>query len=64
MRVCADDIAVGKPDPEGYLRGARALNQEPGHCLVVEDAPSGVEAAHRAGMACVAVTNTRSREEL
>ncbi|HSW79376.1 MAG TPA: HAD family phosphatase [Candidatus Saccharimonadales bacterium] len=62
--VTADDITKGKPNPEGYLKGAAAVNAKPEECLVIEDAPSGIMAAHNAGMKCVAVLNTYSRDEL
>lgn len=48
----------GKPDPAVFLEAAKRLNVEPARCVVVEDAIAGVEAAHRAGMRCTAVTNT------
>jgi sugar-phosphatase len=51
--VTADDIAEGKPHPEGYLHAAALLGVPPADCLVVEDAPSGVAAATAAGMRCV-----------
>lgn len=47
--VTVEDISRGKPDPEGYLLGARLLGVEPGRCLVVEDAPAGVAAGRAAG---------------
>jgi HAD superfamily hydrolase (TIGR01509 family) len=62
--VTADDIEHGKPDPEGYLKGAAALGVEPQQCVVIEDAPSGVAAAHAAGMECVVVLNTHTQTEL
>ncbi len=40
--ITADDITKGKPDPEPYLAGARALGRDPNRCLVFEDAPSGI----------------------
>ena len=48
----------GKPDPAVFLEAAKRLKVEPAHCVVVEDAIAGVEAAHRAAMRCTAVTNT------
>ena len=64
VMVFADDVARGKPDPEGYLTAARRLGADPAEALVVEDAPPGIEAAKAAGMATVAVTSTHAREEL
>jgi HAD superfamily hydrolase (TIGR01509 family) len=55
LLVTADDISAGKPDPEGFLLAARLLGVPPEHCLVVEDAPAGVEAGRRAGARVVGV---------
>jgi sugar-phosphatase len=56
--VTADDVAVGKPAPDPYLAGARAIGRAPGECLVVEDAPAGVESAKAAGCPVVGVLTT------
>ena len=48
--VTGDDITKSKPDPEIFLLGAERLGVQPESCLVIEDAPSGVEAALRGGM--------------
>lgn len=50
-----NNISRSKPDPEVFLKAAQMLDIEPARCLVVEDAVSGAEAAHRGGMkaACV-----------
>ncbi|MBW6440198.1 HAD family phosphatase [Actinoplanes hulinensis] len=48
--VCAGDYARPKPDPEGYLLGARLLGVDPADCLVFEDTDMGVAAAEAAGM--------------
>jgi beta-phosphoglucomutase len=53
--VSGDDVAVGKPDPEPYLRGAEALGVEPSECLVIEDAEAGVASALAAGAAVLAI---------
>jgi mannitol-1-/sugar-/sorbitol-6-phosphatase len=58
LLVPADEIRVGKPDPEGYLLAAAQLNVEPRDCVVIEDAPAGVEAARRAGMPVIALQTT------
>jgi mannitol-1-/sugar-/sorbitol-6-phosphatase len=60
LLVPADEIARGKPDPEGYLTAARKLGLAPEHCVVIEDAPAGIAAARNAGMQCVALTTTHS----
>ncbi len=56
--VSGEDVSKGKPDPDVFLKAAELLSVPPRQCVVVEDAVAGVEAAHRAGMACVAVANT------
>jgi sugar-phosphatase len=56
--VTADDVAHGKPHPEPYLRGAELLSVKPTECLVVEDAPAGIQSAHAGGMKAIAVTST------
>ncbi len=48
-------IVHTKPDPEIFLLAAKKLGVAPAHCIVVEDADAGVEAAIRAGMKCVGV---------
>ncbi|GAA0451694.1 HAD family hydrolase [Streptomyces stramineus] len=53
--VSAEEVAHGKPAPDVFLEAARRLGAAPEQCVVVEDAPPGAEAAHRAGMRCVAV---------
>ncbi|HEY3342666.1 MAG TPA: HAD family phosphatase [Anaerolineae bacterium] len=53
--VAAEDVSRGKPDPEVYQTAAARLGVEPSHCIIIEDAPAGVEGARRAGMACIGV---------
>jgi HAD superfamily hydrolase (TIGR01509 family) len=62
--VSGDDVTHSKPDPEIYLTAARRLGVTPTACVAIEDAPAGVEAAKRAGMRCIAVTNSVRREQL
>lgn len=62
--VTAEDVSRGKPDPEGFLLAARRLGVPPERCLVIEDAPGGIEGARRAGMHSLAVTTTHPREAL
>lgn len=59
--ITGDDVANGKPAPDIFLAAARALSVAPQHCLVLEDAPTGVQAARAAGMRCVAVPNAHTR---
>lgn len=58
VMVCADEVSRGKPDPEGYLAAASQLGVQPADCVVIEDAPPGLEAAHAGGMRAVAVATT------
>ena len=62
--VSADQVTHGKPSPEGYLLGARRLGFSGTDCIVVEDAPAGVEAAHSAGMIVIGLTTTHGPELL
>jgi HAD superfamily hydrolase (TIGR01509 family) len=62
--VSGDDVTQSKPHPEIYLLAARRLGVAPAACVAIEDAPAGVEAAKRAGMRCLAVTNTVTSEQL
>jgi HAD superfamily hydrolase (TIGR01509 family) len=54
--VSADDVTIGKPDPQVFLKAAEKLGVPPARCVVVEDAAAGVEAARRAGMRSLGVT--------
>src|SRR5215831_6668356 len=49
------EVPHGKPDPAIFLLAAKALGASPGDCLVVEDAPAGIEAARASGMAAVGI---------
>ena len=59
-----DMISHGKPDPEVYLLAAKLLGLDPSECVVIEDAPVGIEAARRAGMAAVALATTFTRDQI
>ena len=59
-----DEIIKGKPDPEVFLKTVEKMGLMPDRCLVLEDAPSGVEAGKRAGCKVIALTGTAKREEL
>jgi sugar-phosphatase len=56
--VSADHVTKGKPDPEPYLMGAKLLGMNPAECLVIEDAPAGIRAAHAGGMKAIGITST------
>ena len=62
--VAEEDAPKGKPDPQGFLLAAEKLGVAAGECVVIEDAPGGVEAAKRAGMRCIGLTTSRPREAL
>jgi len=62
--VGEEDVAQGKPDPEVLLIAARRLGVARETCVVIEDAPAGIEAALRAGMRSIAVTTTRPAGDL
>ncbi len=59
-----DDVECGKPDPEIYLLVARELEVAPEQSLVIEDSPSGVKAAQKAGMKVVAVSTPFTQGQL
>jgi beta-phosphoglucomutase len=54
--VSAEDVHRGKPDPEVFLIAATRLGVTPEHCVVVEDAAHGIEAARAAGMKSIGVS--------
>lgn len=62
--VTGEDVERGKPHPDIFLAAARKLGVPPEECLVIEDAPAGVEAAHRAGMRAIALLTSHTPEEL
>ena len=62
--IAADDVSKGKPDPEPYLMGAKLLGMNPAECLVIEDAPAGIRAAHAGGMKAIGITSTYPASEL
>jgi len=56
--ISAEDVTLGKPNPEVYLKAAAGIGIAPDKCLVFEDAPAGIAAARAAGMTAVAVLTT------
>lgn len=62
--VGGDTVTRGKPDPEGYLRGAALLTRPPHECLVIEDAPAGIQAGRSAGCSVLAVASSHDVRDL
>jgi HAD superfamily hydrolase (TIGR01509 family) len=68
--VSAEDVERGKPDPESFLKALALINERnaesirPRDCLVIEDSIHGIHAARRAGMKCLAVTNSYPEDKL
>lgn len=70
--VSTEDTNEGKPNPEIFIKALARLNQNrpggepmrPSECLVIEDSKEGILGAHRAGIKCLAVTNSHPAEEL
>jgi HAD superfamily hydrolase (TIGR01509 family) len=60
--VTGDEVERGKPAPDIFLRAAERLGVEPAVCLVLEDAPAGVQAAAAAGMRAICVPHVRTRD--
>jgi beta-phosphoglucomutase len=64
-QVTGADVTRGKPDPQVFQLAAHRLGLPAANCVVIEDAPSGIEAARRAGMKCIGLAGTgRTVEEL
>ena len=57
--VSGDNVPHGKPAPDVFLKAAATLGVAPAVSLVIEDAVAGVQAAHAAGMRCIAVAGER-----
>ncbi|MFY9251926.1 MAG: HAD family phosphatase [Fuerstiella sp.] len=63
--ITGADVKVGKPNPEVFLLGAKGMGMAPERCIVLEDAPPGIEAALAAGMKCLGVVSRgRTQPEL
>ena len=68
--VSAEDVERGKPEPDIFLKALAALNAQNGdaiqasECVVIEDSKEGIKGARRAGMKCLAVTNSHPAELL
>jgi beta-phosphoglucomutase len=62
--ITGDEVPRAKPFPDPYLAAARQLGLRPAECVVVENAPLGIESAKNAGMCCIAIETTLGREYL
>ncbi len=62
--VTAEDVTLGKPHPDVFLRAAATIGRAPAHCVVFEDALAGIEAARAGGMKVVGVATTHGPEML
>lgn len=62
--VTSDDVTQGKPHPEPYLKGAMRLGFAPVECLVIEDAPAGIQSARAGGMQVIGLASTYSPGKL
>ena len=56
--ISAEDVEEGKPHPDVYLKAAAGIGMAPEKCLVFEDAPAGIAAAHAGGITAVALLTT------
>ena len=62
--ITSDDVTNTKPYPEPYLKGAELLGFDPEQCLVIENAPMGIQSAKSAGMKVLAITTTLTKNHL
>ncbi|MFA6255446.1 MAG: HAD family phosphatase [Patescibacteria group bacterium] len=62
--ISSDSVENYKPHPETYLKCVEKLQLPTQECIAIEDSPTGVKSAIAAGLACVAVTYTHSKDEL
>lgn len=62
--ITSDLCSRGKPDPEPYMLGAKHLHADISRCLVVEDAPPGVESGKRAGAKVLGLRTTHAGERM
>jgi HAD superfamily hydrolase (TIGR01509 family) len=60
--AAAEDVVHGKPDPAIFLEAARRIGVPAERCVVMEDAPAGLEGARRAGMRSVGIVSNHHRE--
>jgi len=61
--ICGDDVINSKPNPEIFLKAAEKLDADPKKCIVLEDSPAGIEAAHNAGMIAINVPDLKDPDD-
>jgi len=64
VMVTSDDVTHGKPHPEPYLKGAARIGFSPSECVVIEDAPAGIQSARAAGTKVMGLASTYAAEKL
>ncbi|MCQ2136402.1 MAG: HAD family phosphatase [Bacteroidales bacterium] len=62
--LCMEDVKIGKPDPDVYLKCCSRIDCDPSECIVFEDATAGVEAGLRAGCKVVGIANWNDPRKL
>jgi beta-phosphoglucomutase family hydrolase len=62
--VTGSDVQHSKPNPEIFLKAAQRLNIDPSMCIVVEDSPNGIKAAHSAGMGCIGFASEKNPHDI
>lgn len=62
--VSGDDVDMGKPAPDPYLHAAMGINRQIEHCVVIEDAPAGIQSGKSAGARVIAIQTTKPRDAL
>ena len=64
VTISGADVQHGKPAPDIFLKAAKKLGIPPHQCLVFEDAPAGIAAAHAAGMRAIALLTSHTPNEI
>ncbi len=62
--MTSEEVAHGKPAPDGYQLGAKRLGQDPATCVVFEDAPAGIAAGRAAGAHVIGLTTMLAAADL
>ncbi|MGE5437612.1 MAG: HAD family hydrolase, partial [Syntrophothermus sp.] len=62
--VSGEDVHKAKPNPDPYLTAQKELGMAINECVVIENAPLGIESAKAAGMICIAIESTLGKEYL